>query len=1824
MTARFFLYQRGMGGHRPHLRQSARVELRIYLSPSVVYKRRTFSAKGFINMYRRLPCLVILVCLWSAVSAWAQELRMESFQGQEVVAGEILVRFRGVSETQSRSTLALDNGVAFAEPVGSTGAMRVRSTSRNVTALLQAYQGRLDVLYAEPNYVWRKSDLPNDALFGQQWALRNTGQVIQGLTGTNGADIKAHQAWDITEGSRAFVIGIVDSGVDYNHPDLAANIWSAPSAFTVTVGGQTITCPAGSHGFNAILKTCDPMDDESHGTHVAGIAGGAGNNGLGVSGVARVASIMGLKFLGASGFGSTADAIDAIDFAIKVKAIFPSAANVRILNASWGGFFNSAALRDQISLTQNSDMLFVAAAGNDGLINDLIPRYPAGYDLPNILSVAATTNRDALASYSNWGPLTVNLAAPGDEILSTVPSGLYAYFSGTSMAAPTVSGAAALVLAACPLNTSQVRSNLMANVDILPALTGKMTTSGRLNVQRSVSSCAGALQPSFRLTVTPGSQTVAPGGTVNLGLSVTALNGFSGSVALAAVTPVGITASLAPSAIAGAGTGSLTLTAAANATPGAYLVQVIGVSGAQTVSTAVVLTIGPSVLLRQTITGTLTKSDQASTELPGSYADLYRLTLNAPTAVVIDLKSRIFDPYLYVLSSSGAVMYEDADSGGVGSSRVTATLGPGSYTIEVTSDEDDGLGAYSVSINTPTLVASSVSAALPGADITVTLTGTLFASPMTVNAGAGITVANVNVISPTQATAVFTVASDATAESRDLLVTTGEGTSNALPFLIPPAIAPGQRIEGALATTDSTSPVLTDDRLYRYSDLYRLTLSAATTVTIDVKSTDFDGFAEILSVSTGAVLFANDDSGGGDNPRITANLAAGSYFIEVTSYFRREVGNYSLSINLPTLTSISPGLRSVGTAGSVTLSGTGFVAPMTIDAGAGITVTGVSVASSTTATATFTIAPNASLGLRSVTATTPNGSTNAMPFRVIPTLPDISLGLTVTGNLATTDLPSLQVPGAYSDLYQLVITAATPISIDLRSNEFDAYLAVLSSVSGAVLAEDDDSGGNGNASILGTIFPGTYYIEVTSANPGATGAYTLITGRLALVSMTPSFGSSQLPVTVTFSGSGFRAPLTVNAGPGITVSNISVSGNGATATATLTIAAGATPGPRSITLTTPDGTTNPATFNVLSSLVALAPGDRILGSLGGSDQRAPLRPTSYGDMYLLTVQTAATLTIDMQSASIDSYLYVISPNGTTLFTDDQSGGNNNARIQKPFTVGTYYVLATTYEPEAGPYTLTVGGVAPTLTAVSPNTAARGTVVGVTLTGTALLPPISASGDGLSVTNVSFISSTTAIATVSVGANATIGPRPLTVTTPYGTATGGTFNVVAPQASLLNFPRLFSSSDLAGTGLALVNPSGTAAAVTFTLYSTTGTVVATKNETVPARGQFSRLGSELFSNPSQAGWIQASSPAVGLQSFWVGGDFTTFMDGAAAAPSARELVFPLVTGQTELNVANPGTGVNSVTFRVYGPLGTEIAGAVTQNVAANGIYSVRTSTLFPSLNLDGVTASIRVTGSANITGSSVTTDFAVAPSWTVINGIDASLSLLQVNFPHVPSGSQGGGPAWTSVLGITNISPEAQNVTLTFTPNSGAPVQVVRSIPGRGTVRLSVQTEFGFSSAYQEGWVRVSGPAPLNGFIAYGFAGSSGAAVVPSQGIAQSTLLFSHVANGPGWGTGLALLNSSAVDAEVRVYIMNPDGSLIGGADNVPTAAFTLPAGAKTARLLTELVPTANSNGGFVFVRTTNNVPLFGLELFFTSDARVIANVSAGAVDPSITYTPPAP
>src|SRR5207302_834452 len=542
---------------------------------------------------RRLPGFWLIPVL-AILPFWAQtpgKDKTELFQGKEAAANEVLVKFRPTtfqSVLQAQAAEEIDES----EWVGGTGLLRFHSSRKNVATLVSELSARSDVEYAEPNYIVHTTAIPNDPRFGELWGLQNTGQTIRGFPRIPGADISVTAAWDISTGSRANVVAVIDTGIDYRHPDLAANIWSAPAAFTVTIGGQSITCPAGSHGFNAITLVCDPLDDNDHGSHLSGTIGAVGNNGTGVVGVNWTASIMGSKFLDATGTGTTADAINAIEFVVQAKAAFAatSGANVRVLSNSWGGGAFSQALLDEINRANANDMLFVAAAGNDHSNNDVVPHYPSGFNAPNVVAVAATDNTDALPGFSNFGSTSVHLGAPGVAILSTTRNNTYSYFSGTSVATPHVSGAALLVLSKCALDTASLKTLLLNNVDPIPSLSGMTVTGGRLNVNKAIRACAAPANPDFALSATPALQTVTQGGSTTYTVNISPSGGFTGMVTFSASGfPTGATASFSPNPATGSAT--MTVTTTATTSTGSFSATITGTTGNLSHTTSVSLVV---------------------------------------------------------------------------------------------------------------------------------------------------------------------------------------------------------------------------------------------------------------------------------------------------------------------------------------------------------------------------------------------------------------------------------------------------------------------------------------------------------------------------------------------------------------------------------------------------------------------------------------------------------------------------------------------------------------------------------------------------------------------------------------------------------------------------------------------------------------------------------------------------------------------------------------------------------------------------------------------------------------------------------------------------------------------------------------------------------------------------------------------------------------------------------------------------------------------------------------------------------------------------------
>lgn len=400
--------------------------------------------------------------------------------GEDYVADEVIIKFRPGADAASISSAQEALNATVLETTQTLGIQRLELNEITVEQAISNFNENAaladTIEYIEPNFIYQTQDtVPNDPRYEELYGLNNTGQT----GGIEDADIDAPQAWDIQTGNDV-VIGVIDSGVDYNHPDINDNMWTNPGETPdngIDDDGNGFVDDF--YGYDFVNEDGDPFDDNSHGTHVSGTIAAEGNNDTGVTGVNWDAQIMGLKFLNAGGSGNTFDAIEAIEYSILNGA--------QLTNNSWGGGGFSLALQDAIAAAGEAGQLFVAAAGNFSQNNDTNPFYPASYDLDNIISVAATDDEDQLATFSHFGATSVDLGAPGVSTLSTVPGNSYGFKSGTSMATPHVSGAIGLALSQNPeLTSSEVKELILDTTDEIPALTGITVSDGRLNAFNAV------------------------------------------------------------------------------------------------------------------------------------------------------------------------------------------------------------------------------------------------------------------------------------------------------------------------------------------------------------------------------------------------------------------------------------------------------------------------------------------------------------------------------------------------------------------------------------------------------------------------------------------------------------------------------------------------------------------------------------------------------------------------------------------------------------------------------------------------------------------------------------------------------------------------------------------------------------------------------------------------------------------------------------------------------------------------------------------------------------------------------------------------------------------------------------------------------------------------------------------------------------------------------------------------------------------------------------------------------------------------------------------
>ncbi|HKH10591.1 MAG TPA: S8 family peptidase [Rubrobacter sp.] len=458
--------------------------------------------------------------------ARGDEPTYEDGSGRSFAPGEIIVAMKEPASQADLRELNRENGAAIEEDLPRSDVNVIDlPQDLTVTEAVKAYEQSPDVAYAEPNFKLQPAATPNDPNYRDLWGLNNTGHT----GGTPDADADAPEAWDKTTGSPDTVVAVIDEGIDINYPDLRDNIWTNSGEVpdnNIDDDGNGYVDDVHGYDFandDATVYDPDPITGEGdeHGTHVAGTIAAVGDNGIGVTGVNWHAQVASLKFLGANG-GYTSDAVEAINYAV--------AEGMPISNNSWGGGGRSQALEDAIRRADDAGHIFIAAAGNGGSDgigddNDATPHYPSSYDVPNVVAVAASDDDDKLASFSNYGASSVDIAAPGVGILSTLPGNAYGRYSGTSMATPHVTGVAALIQSqqpglGGPDADTQIKAQLLQYADEKASLQGKVATNGRLNALGSLTENSDTTGP--RVT----SPRPAPGGstrnrTPNIAATVT-------------------------------------------------------------------------------------------------------------------------------------------------------------------------------------------------------------------------------------------------------------------------------------------------------------------------------------------------------------------------------------------------------------------------------------------------------------------------------------------------------------------------------------------------------------------------------------------------------------------------------------------------------------------------------------------------------------------------------------------------------------------------------------------------------------------------------------------------------------------------------------------------------------------------------------------------------------------------------------------------------------------------------------------------------------------------------------------------------------------------------------------------------------------------------------------------------------------------------------------------------------------------------------------------------------------------------------------------------
>ena len=618
--------------------------------------------------------------------------------------GEILVQFDASqsaaakadirSAVQGRAIEAIQTATMRSQGLGTLERISF-GNGLTIEQAIQAIAKRPGVVFAEPNYKVATAAVSNDPYYttsSRLWGMYGDDlSVASGPSGTTNAfGSQAEKAWDAGfTGSKSVVVGIVDEGIDLSHPDLAANIWVNPFDKPDGIDNDGNGYVDDVNGWDFVYgdNTVYDAGEDNHGTHVAGTIGGVGGNGIGVAGVNWNVTMISTKFLGPNG-GYTSDAVKALDYLTDLKT--RHGINIVASNNSWGGGGYSSALHAAIIRSAKADILFVAAAGNNATNNDSTANYPSNYSTlqaasgttaasyESVIAVAALTSTGALASYSGYGATTVDIAAPGSSINSTLPGNTYGNYSGTSMATPHVTGAVALYASAySTASAASIRSAILGSARPTSSVSGKTVTGGRLDVAAALNAT-----PPVGIRITGGSVAEGNSGSTPLTFTVTLSAAATGTVTVSFATAAGTATSGTDYA-----SQSGVLSFAPGETSKTILVDVVGDTAYEANETFSLVLSGASsnaTITTASAVGTITNDDlqpapptlsiSSVSALENVGAFVFTVTLSAPSATSVSVR---FATANGTASTSGKSPDYSATSG-------TLVFNPGETTKTVT------------------------------------------------------------------------------------------------------------------------------------------------------------------------------------------------------------------------------------------------------------------------------------------------------------------------------------------------------------------------------------------------------------------------------------------------------------------------------------------------------------------------------------------------------------------------------------------------------------------------------------------------------------------------------------------------------------------------------------------------------------------------------------------------------------------------------------------------------------------------------------------------------------------------------------------------------------------------------------------------------------------------------------------------------------------------------------------------------------------------------------------------------------------------------------